>query len=294
MVDKEYLTKQHQEYVNNFRARHEEFYKNPSVARIEPFKIADSLYYVGDKKVCIHLIDSGDGLILIDSGYAGACHLLIDSIWRAGFDPANVRWILHTHAHTDHFGASSEFQKMYGTKLAISKADAESLKENPQRSHIDSLSHPYECIPDFDYEIEDGEVFELGTTKIRCILTPGHTVGVLSYFFNVTYEGKEYMAGLFGGAGCNTIHLSYMFYHKDPFDMPQKMLSSIDKVYDEPVAIHLGNHPANNDTLSKRELQILHGGNPFIDENSWKRFLNGVKTNVKNVIQNNELLGEVL
>ena len=69
------------------------FNTNPSTVRFEPFKIADGLYYVGDRKVCIHLIDTNDGLILIDSGYLGAAHLLVDSIWRAGFDPVNIRWI---------------------------------------------------------------------------------------------------------------------------------------------------------------------------------------------------------
>lgn len=294
MVTGEFLEKEYQKYVENFRTSHESFYRDPSTARIEPFMIADGLYYVGDKKVCVHLIDTGDGLILLDSGYAGTAHLLIDSIWRVGFDPSNVKWILHTHGHTDHFGASSEFQRMFGTKLAISKADADSLRENPNRAHIDNQIHPYEYIPCFDYEIEDGEEFKLGSTKIRCILTPGHTAGVLTFLFNVTYDGKEHLAGLFGGAGGNTLYLHYSYCLKDPLDMPQRMLSSIAKIYNEPVTVHLGNHPRNNSTLDKREQQLVSGGNPFIDGESWKKFLDSVKITVEDIIKYNESLGEVI
>ena len=165
------------------------------------------MYYVGDKKVCIHLIDTGDGLILIDSGYLGARHLLVDSIWRAGFDPRNVRWILHTHGHFDHFGASEEFAKMYGTKLAISRLDAQLLCEKPHYAHIDKTLYPLANIPRFDHEIEDGEIFSLGNVQIRCVLMPGHTQGVLTLFFPVTENGKTYLAGLYGGAGISPVPL---------------------------------------------------------------------------------------
>ena len=276
----------HKEYEEN----NKDFYKNPSIAYIEPFRIADGLYYVGDKKVCIHLIDTGDGLILIDSGYLGATHLLVDSIWRLGFDPKNVRWIIHSHGHYDHFGASEEFRNLYGTKLAISRIDAEALREKPHRAHIVPEIFPCAKVPEFDYEIEDGEVFELGNTKIRCVLTPGHTDGVLSFFFEVTDGGEKHLAGLFGGAGVNAMTLPYLCYNERRYDSAQVMLSSIEKIWDEPVMVHLGNHPGNNKTIQKREKQLAEGGNPFIDSESWHEFLTKLKKNVEKVIAQNEEL----
>ena len=288
MNKEEVLTRKYSE----FRKKHTEavlkFYTNPSIARIEPFKIADNLYYVGDKKVCVHLIDTGDGLILIDSGYFGAAHLLVDSIWRAGFDPENVRWIIHTHGHHDHFGASEEFRNMYGTKLAISKVDANELKREGT-ALINKSFFPLAKVPEFDYEIEDGEIFELGNTKIRCVLTPGHTPGVLSLFFDVTYEGKTYLAGMFGGAGTNAVKLPYIFVNKLSEDMPYQMLDSVEKLRKEPVMVHLGNHPGNNHTLEKYE-QLKEGGNPFIDADSWGNFLSNLKVTIEKIIENNNEL----
>ena len=294
MTREELLIQEFKKIKENLLMSKKDFYTNPSVARIEPFKIADGLYYVGDKKVCVHLIDTGDGLILLDSGYLGAEHLLVDSIWRAGFDPKNVRWIIHTHAHSDHFGASCEFQRMYGTRLAISSVDAESIRQKPHRAHIDNVSFPFAQIPEFDYEIEDGEIFELGNVKIRCVLTPGHTEGVLSLFFNVTHDSNTYLAGMYGGAGVNAITLPYIHYNEAPKDSAQQMLSSIETVYNEPVAVHLGNHPNNNHTLEKRERQIKEGGNPFIDPNSWQNFLDALKVRVRKTISNNEELEKSL
>ena len=286
MTREEFLMEKYGEMIGRYHENKKAFNTNPSIARIEPFKIADNLYYVGDKKVCIHLIDTGDGLILIDSGYLGATHLLVDSIWRAGFDPKNVRWIIHTHGHTDHYGASEEFRIMYGTKLAISKVDARIIAG----ANIASELFPFAKVPEFDREIEDGEIFELGNVKIRCVLTAGHTDGVLSLFFEVSDNGKTYLAGMLGGAGTNALTLPYICRNKRKEDPTQQMLRSIEKIWNEPVVVHLGNHPSNNKTLQKREQQINEGGNPFVAPDSWHEFLDELRNNVEKIIIDNENL----
>ena len=284
MTKEEFLIEKYNEVRGNYLRVNEAFFTNPSIARIEPFKIADNLYYVGDKKVCIHMIDSGEGLILLDSGYLGAEHLLVDSIWRLGFDPADVRWIIHSHGHSDHYGASNEFRNMYGAKLAISRVDADIIRD----SEIKSPVLPYAKVPEFDREFEDGEIFEFGNVKIRCVLTPGHTPGVLSFFFNVTYDSKTYLAGMYGGAGINAITLPYIHHNKAPLDSAHQMLRSIERIYNEPVSVHLGNHPYNNHTLEKRQQQIEEGGNPFIAPDSWRNFLDAQREKTLKIIKDNE------
>lgn len=284
------LIGKYHEIINSHIEHHRKFFENPASGRIEPFKIADNLYYVGDKYVCIHLIDTGDGLILLDSGYPGTAHLLIDNIWRAGFDPKDVRWIIHTHGHYDHFGVSEEFRTMFGTKLAISRVDADSIKEKPQRAHMLPESFPYAKIPTFDYEIEDGEIFELGNVKIRCVLTPGHTDGVLSLFFDVAYNGETYLAGLFGGVGIAALSLPYLCYHERPINSPYVMLKSVEKIENEPVVVHLGNHLGDNDFNLKYNQMLKEGGNPFVAPNSWKKLLDYIKDLLNKTIDDNEKL----
>lgn len=290
MTKNEYLIKKFTDFYKGYNESKMDFFYHPSIARIEPFKIADGLYYVGDKKVCIHLVDTGDGLILIDSGYLGTTHMLVDSIWRAGFDPADIKIILHTHGHSDHYGASSEFARMYGCRLAISRIDSELVSRGAVDGKIDGKLYPLATAPEFDMMLDDGDTVELGDTSIKCILSPGHTEGVFSLFFTRTYEGKSCTVGMFGGAGTNAITLPYLVRNGYPLDMPDRMLETIDMLKKIPVDIHLGNHPGNNHTLEKRKKMIEEGGNPFIDKNSWGDFLNSLEAKVKAVIEDNKRL----
>ena len=98
------------------------------------------------------------------------------------------------------------------------------------------------------------------------------------------------MAGMLGGAGVNALTLPYICYNKRKEDPARQMLRSIEKIWDEPVVVHLGNHPANNNTLEKREKQLKEGGNPFIDSESWHTFLDDLKTKTKKIMADNETL----
>ena len=105
---------------------------------------------------------------------------------------------------------------------------------------------------------------------------------------SVTDNGVTYPVGLFGGAGYTAMTVEYMKSVSLPMDMPQKMLASLDAMEREPVAVHLGNHPANNKTLQKRERQLQEGGNPFVDPDSWKLFLAELREKTLEIIQENE------
>ena len=51
--------------LSNFANNMDDFFRHPYHYNIKPFKIIGNVYYVGDTRVCIHLIDTGDGLIQI-------------------------------------------------------------------------------------------------------------------------------------------------------------------------------------------------------------------------------------
>lgn len=103
----------------------------------------------------------------------------------------------------------------------------------------------------------------------------------------MTYEGSTYTAGLFGGAGVSAMRLPSMLHYELPLDMPQRMLASIDRIQDEPVDIHLGNHPHNNNTVKRRQKQLAEGGNPFIKSTSWRTFLTDLRQKTEKIIAEN-------
>ena len=275
-----------QQRSENYHQKHLAFYAEPSIEYIAPFKMADDLYYVGDRLVCVHLIRTEEGLILLDAGYHCTKHLLLESIFRLGFDPADVRWILLTHAHSDHYGAANEFRNLYGTEVALSAVDAKSMREKPFRA-VGSFGGVPMNLPVIDRELKDGEIFEFGGKRIRCLLTPGHTLGTMSFFFDVTDNGTTYLAGQFGGAGVAALKLPYALHYELPLDMAQRMVASLDRIKDLPVAVHLGNHPYNNHTLEKRARQLEAGGNPFVDTATWPEFVADIRQKSVNIIAEN-------
>ena len=81
----EWYQQVHAERKKTSLARHREYYMHPATAAIDPFRIADGLYYVGDKKVCGHLIETSEGLILLDSGSCIPMSILIISVLQRNF-----------------------------------------------------------------------------------------------------------------------------------------------------------------------------------------------------------------
>lgn len=264
--------------LKDFRARSAErnrdYFLHPSRYYVKPFRIADDLYYVGDARCCVHLLDTHDGLILFDSGISHTVHLLIQSIWELGYDPKDVKIILHSHAHYDHFGAANDFSDLYGTKNYLSRAEAESIRENPDRTLLSYSPCPWARMFEIDHEIEDGEVIRLGDKQVRCVTVPSHTPGTLAFFFDVKDRGKIRHAGYFGGIGFLSVYREYLREYGLPEDSQQIFLESLKKVRNEKVDIVLGNHPSQNSTLEKMNLLAENPGkNPFDDPAEWTDFI---------------------
>lgn len=243
---------------------------------VPPFNLYGPVWYVGDSWVCVHLIDTGDGLLLIDSGNFGAQAMLIYSIWKAGFDPADVKWIVHSHGHLDHIGAALFFKRMFGTELYIGEPDAKVFREKPWLSVIQDTHNDCDLLFTPDHEIKDGEVLAFGNIEMTFYLCPGHSDGVISLFFEADGPEGTKRFGYYGGFGFNTLQRDYLIEIGDPeLKTRQIYLESLHKVRDQKVDIMLGNHCINNDTLGRRRKQIENpdGPNPFVDDRQWGTYL---------------------
>jgi len=239
--------------------------ENPWEGRIEPFKIIGNVYFVGTFQASSHLIDTGDGLILIDTGYENILYLLVDSIYKLGFRPADVKYIVHTHKHWDHTQATKAMVDLSGAKTLIGRKDAEKVKEY--------------FTPDI--LITDGDTLSLGNTTISFLETPGHTEGTISLFFETEEDGKSYRVGMFGGAGANTLAKGKFDYDNCREDYKK----SLDRLKKEKVDVFIGNHTWNNNTQVKAKLLRETGINQFIDDRIWYEFLDFCENRLNSVIE---------
>lgn len=232
---------------------------------MDPFKIIGNTYFTGTYPASSHLIDTGDGLILIDTGYADTLFLLVNSIYKLGFTPYDVKYIIHTHWHGDHTEATAAFAHMTGAKTFIGKKDEAKVKK---------YFEP-------DVLLSDGDVVSLGNTQIEIMETPGHTEGTISLFYKTTENGKEYSVGMFGGAGRNTLTKGCFDYDNCRSDY----LESLKKLKEKKVNVFIGNHVWNNDTETKANTLKETGENKFIDDKIWNEFLNFCKKSLYSIIE---------
>lgn len=268
----------------DFLQRHEKqmsgplakYWKNQEARYVHPFRIFGNVWYVGDDWVCVHLIDTGDGLLLIDCGNIGATAMLVNAIWEAGFNPADVKWLVLSHGHLDHIGGAAFFRNMFGTKIYLGAPDAKMYREHPELSFIQDAGNVSEALVMPDVEINDGDVIRFGNTDVWFYLSPGHTMGVISCFFDAHEGEKTVRCGYYGGFGFNTLQKDYLIEIGDPeYKTRQIYLDSLARAREQKVDLFLGNHCINNDTLGRREKQLENpdGPNPFLDDTLWARYL---------------------
>lgn len=254
--------------------------KDPWKGYVKPGRIFGNLYFVGTHPSSVHMVDTGDGLMLIDTGYLSNLYLVIQNIWELGFNPKDIKYILHSHGHFDHTNGTSALVHMTGAKTYIGKYDVE-LEKGSMDYLFSIAQRPFEP----DVLIEDGDVLTLGNTTVKCVHTPGHTDGVISFFFDVTDGERTLRAGMHGGVGLNTLNKEFLTKANLPFENRDKYFASLEKLKSEHVDIFIGNHVGNNDTEGKLARAETSEENPFIDPEEWGRFLEKCRIKLEELIE---------
>jgi len=181
----------------------------PDDPTIPATKIFDDVFAIGNSGTTVYVLRTSAGLIMIDALGAGDAAgttaqldaQLLPGFKQLGLDPAQVKIVLVTHGHADHFGGASYFQERFGSKVYVSPADW-SLMENPPARGRGGRgpAGPPVPLPKHDAEVHDGDVITLGDLRVTAVAVPGHTPGSMGFIFPVRDNGKRHMAALFGGA----------------------------------------------------------------------------------------------
>ena len=242
----------------------------PTDPAIAPTRLFDNLSVVGSVGTAVYILQTTQGLILIDAGYPEQIDsVLLPGLKALGLDPAQVRYVIVTHGHSDHFGAARYLQETYGAKVFLSKADWDLLDAPPAQGKGAPAPQPKR-----DQVVADLQPITLGDTSVLPILVPGHTPGSLALIFPVFDRGKKYMAGLFGG----TV-LSAGFVTADGLRDYIKSVQRYARIAAENhVTVEVQNHPLMDGFATRLQLLQQRGAqqaNPFvITEDAYAAFLN--------------------
>ena len=247
-------------------------YIKPWEGSFHPFRVFGNLYFVGTEPASVHLVDTGEGLILFDTGYQHSLYTVIDHIHRLGFDPLNIKLIFLTHGHIDHFGAARSLKEMTGAEIALGAPDREYANGALDLSYARELGLCFRETFEPDILLSDGDVISLGNTSVRAVATPGHTPGAMSYFFDVTDGKAVYRAALHGGMGINTLSREFLDAYGLPDSLRDDFTASMQRLNRERVDIFLGNHMQHNHTEEKYERLLAGDSLAFVDPDEWRAY----------------------
>jgi metallo-beta-lactamase class B len=199
-------------------------------------QVFDNLYMLTTKMNSAWAVKTSDGIILLDTlfGYA-AQDEIVDGLKKVGLDPADIKYIVVSHAHGDHDGAVKFLQDTYHPHVILGPKDWELAARQVT---------PYTR----DMEASDGQKLTLGDTTITIYITPGHTAGTLSFLVPVKDHGVPHVAMEWGGTalGPNT-----------SIEMLRSYISNAARMKDiadgSRADVIIGNHTAYNDALARLE-----------------------------------------
>ena len=156
----------------------------------DPFQIFDNLYFVGIGEVGSYVIETSDGLILLDTLWDldGYTEYLLGNIREVGLDPMDIKYVLILQGHRDHYGGAPALQEIIDAQFGTAEED--------QKMMVADFG---EYAPRIDFFVEEGDSLTLGDTTLDFELTPGHTLGTTSIRLSVFDDGTEHLAYLHGG-----------------------------------------------------------------------------------------------
>ena len=164
----------------------------------------------GLRAVNVYAIQGGDGLTLIDSGWAltESLELLEESLGQIGFDLGDIRRFLVTHVHRDHYSQAVVVRRMFGAKVSLGIGEIENMNEIlTSRSSIPQklitrltvaggaeilrssalVEYPLEELDEREWEMPDdwlrhGDIIKVGDRTLTALSTPGHTAGHIVFY----------------------------------------------------------------------------------------------------------------
>ena len=235
--------------------------------RLAPFTIIDNVHYVGTYGLGVFLVTTPDGHVLIDGALAQSVPQILENIRALGFDPADIKYLLNTHAHYDHAAGLAGLQRASGAVVVASAADRPYL-EAGRIDHGPTMDAPFPPVR-VDRTVGDGDTVALGGTILTAHLTPGHSPGCTSWSL-MARDSKGIPRKIF--LHCSASLGGQSLVPPAYPDMVDNYRASFAKVRGMQADVFLANHDIFFGLHDKRARQLAGDRDAFVDPSELQRF----------------------
>ena len=134
------------------------------------------VYFILGPKICV-----------IDGGIAAATEAILDAIRKTGRDLKEISWLVQTHSHGDHIGASARIQEVSGCRIAAHPEEVAWMEDldlqyrnRPTPTFYAFVQKPVKV----DRRVQEGDCIDFANGHtLRVIHTPGHSPGSISLYY---------------------------------------------------------------------------------------------------------------
>jgi metallo-beta-lactamase class B len=252
---------------------------------VAPYRVIGDIYYVGSNKIAQFVIKTPEGLILLDSDFEASVPRLRDNVAALGLRFEDVKLLLTSHAHIDHVQGHALVRKLTGAQVVASARDAAFIAAGGKGESVYDGVFSWTPCP-VDRVVADGETVTLGGVTLTAHLTPGHTMGAVTWTMQVPSEtagGRPLDVVFFPSANIND-GVKLVGNARYPA-IADDFAHSFETWKALPCDVFLGVHGGFYDEEAKRARQLAGATpNPFIDPDGYKKFIAEVEAHYREVL----------
>lgn len=239
----------------------------------EPFpahKIVGNVYYVGSKDLASYLIATPEGHILINSGFVETVPLIRKSVESLGYKMTDIKFLLASHAHSDHVAGHARMRALTGAKVCVMRGDDAVIASGGKGQYFYTDSRWEPC--PVDRVLEDGDEVKLGGVTLVARRTPGHTRGCTTWTWKVDEGDKTYDVVVIGSPNVNPGFR--LVDNKDYPEIADDFARTFQVLGSMPCDVFLGAHGGYYGMVAKYERARTGAEtNPFVDPKGYRAFV---------------------
>jgi metallo-beta-lactamase class B len=232
-------------------------------------RVVGNVYYVGSKGLASYLIETPEGHLLINSSFEETVPLIRASVESLGFKMKDIKFLLASHAHSDHVAGHALMKELTGAKVCVMRGDDKVISSGGVGQYHYPNDRWKPC--PVDRILEPNDEVKLGGVTLVATKTPGHTPGCTTWTWSVSEGDKKLQVVVIGSPNVNPGY--QLVDNKEYPEIANDYRETFNVLKSLPCDIFLGAHGEYYGMLAKYDRLKTAKSNPFIDAEGYRDYV---------------------